>query len=707
MSMACWTALLVLADVETDQLLQAAEIAQSTGDFALLDSLRADLNHPFSATVDWRLDRPESGKLILESGMTLLMRAAQQGQYAIVQYLLEHGADFSLADDSGATALMHVSQHWRLRLMEDPDSDSAIAAYVQDRDAHDLLNVLATLLFFGANLPHKPPKGVASHWEEQWTDLRKLIGSVRAELLDGLNPDEMTPSAFSAARYGFVAILRRQLVSGMSPDAHLRKTGDSLLMIASVSAQDEVVRLLLEHGADISASVQGKTALVGATCSHLQGLPTLGGEGNNRRRAAKDTIVTLLKAGATLPLVRPKEVPTETCSPFDWQAVYIAVITIQFEFWVDLMWDEAQVEQASTRILARMQKREDTFSSKGRCRDIDDALLARFAFDPRIQQLGEEPDRVPPNQLKSMSTALQTASRVQHSVSTAFVDSYLNILDCIEEVFRDHYGVAEPMGTSASTVVTMALAAIAPRVAAKLVAGWQKDQVDQKLNWVAFVVTLLLLLGGAAYLWLKTRRRQPKSRRTDYRATADKAAKAEKAAATAARKKPSEDEKAAMAAEHKPPTVKAKKKAGRERAEKNKCEPEERAAVKAASRRKRVGEKPAEVQRAEAAWTVTGDALHRSLGASAGAFPEALNEAKDFFAMKIRAPTPTDRRTPTEPCVTRACCGWQSRLIVASRCATWRATCGRVSRRRRGFRQPAVGTLTRGQRRRWSGRLLS
>ena len=250
-------------------------------------------------------------------------------------------------------------------------------------------------------------------------------------------------------------------------------------------------------------------------------------------------------------------------------------------------------------------------------------------------------------------------------------------------------------------------AAIAPRVAAKLVAGWQKDQVDQKLNWVAFVVTLLLLLGGAAYLWLKTRRRQPKSRRTDYRATADKAAKAEKAAATAARKKPSEDEKAAMAAEHKPPTVKAKKKAGRERAEKNKCEPEERAAVKAASRRKRVGEKPAEVQRAEAAWTVTGDALHRSLGASAGAFPEALNEAKDFFAMKIRAPTPTDRRTPTEPCVTRACCGWQSRLIVASRCATWRATCGRVSRRRRGFRQPAVGTLTRGQRRRWSGRLLS
>ena len=43
-------------------------------------------------------------------------------------------------------------------------------------------------------------------------------------------------------------------------------------MIASVSAQDEVVRLLLEHGADISASVQGKTALVGATCSHLQPL---------------------------------------------------------------------------------------------------------------------------------------------------------------------------------------------------------------------------------------------------------------------------------------------------------------------------------------------------------------------------------------------------------------------------------------------------
>ena len=151
----------------------------------------------------------------------------------------------------------------------------------------------------------------------------------------------------------------------------------------------------------------------------------------------------------------------------------------------------------------------------------------------------------------------------------------------------------------------------------------------------------------------------------------------------------------------------ARKKAGRERAEKNKCEPEERAAVKAASRRKRVGEKPAEVQRAEAAWTVTGDALHRSLGASAGAFPEALNGEKDFYAMKIRAPTPRDRRNPTEPCVTRACCGWQSRLIVASRCATWRATCGRASRRRRGFWQPAVGTLTRGQRRRWSGRLLS
>ena len=43
------------------------------------------------------------------AGETPLIHAARQGHNATVKYLLEHGADSSIASDLGATALHHAA----------------------------------------------------------------------------------------------------------------------------------------------------------------------------------------------------------------------------------------------------------------------------------------------------------------------------------------------------------------------------------------------------------------------------------------------------------------------------------------------------------------------------------------------------------------------------------------------------------------------
>ena len=134
-------------------------------------------------------------------GITELMRAAQMGDLAEVESLLSSGADFDASSDSGATALLMAS-----------------AA------GHD--NVVERLLAAGADPDIASDRGdtpLASAIQHQHPDTAILL------LQHGADPD----------------------VYHNADNPGLRKP---VLVRAAVLGQTDVVRLLIEHGVDISES---------------------------------------------------------------------------------------------------------------------------------------------------------------------------------------------------------------------------------------------------------------------------------------------------------------------------------------------------------------------------------------------------------------------------------------------------------------------
>lgn len=120
-----------------------------------------------------------------------------------------------------------------------------------------------------------------------------LIISTRATDYEGL----MLPATSFAVRNGDVTYLRTILQDGMSPNARVKWSlssgvqGLTLLMLACNLAQLDVVKLLLEHGADVNLRDElGADALWYATYS----------VGHDRKKQGGHVIAALLEAGATL-----------------------------------------------------------------------------------------------------------------------------------------------------------------------------------------------------------------------------------------------------------------------------------------------------------------------------------------------------------------------------------------------------------------------
>ena len=119
-----------------------------------------------------------------------------------------------------------------------------------------------------------------------------LITSTRAMDYEG----SMLPA--KAVSNGDVAYLRTILQDGMSPNALVKRSSSSgrkgltLLMLACSSAQLDVVKLFIEHGADVNLKTEvGVNAL-----SHAAYSVAL-----DRRAQGRHVLAALLEAGATLP----------------------------------------------------------------------------------------------------------------------------------------------------------------------------------------------------------------------------------------------------------------------------------------------------------------------------------------------------------------------------------------------------------------------
>jgi uncharacterized protein len=131
------------------------------------------------------------------------------------------------------------------------------AARNQDRDA------ITALL--REHVDVNSPQGdgaTALHWAAYWDDLLAadlLIGAganVNAINELGVTPLALAPSA---------AVVTRLLVAGANPNI-VTATGESPLMAAARAGSVDIVKALLEHGADVNAAekVRGQTALMWA-----------------------------------------------------------------------------------------------------------------------------------------------------------------------------------------------------------------------------------------------------------------------------------------------------------------------------------------------------------------------------------------------------------------------------------------------------------
>ena len=226
--------------------------AYETGDF---DELRRMLRSGISPdTVD-------------ADGQTALMIASVNGHHKLALFLLDHGAYPHIMNKHGENALTHAA----LAVVQSPLG----RAY----------DITAALLDFGAELPSLAPAKATV-----------TVAKVRRELLAARAVNSTLPEAYpgavTAARHGFVEIIRRQLELGMHPDAR-DEEGSCLLMIASFDARIEVLELLLQHGADTQMTdlnLKG-LAVTGANALTIAAMSVE----FHQNAAAEESIVTLLR----------------------------------------------------------------------------------------------------------------------------------------------------------------------------------------------------------------------------------------------------------------------------------------------------------------------------------------------------------------------------------------------------------------------------
>ncbi len=249
----------------TTPLMHAAAIG-SIDAMRLLMKAGADVNakNGLDATaLVWAASNEQKARMLLEAGAQvnvrtkmmrtpLMMAASYPGNTAVVKLLLNKGADASVADARGNTALVDAAradntEAIRLLLEHKTDIDAGDFAGISalaHAAGHSNIAAMKMLIAKGANvnIAHK-------------RELKVRNGLIAASYL--------TPLMSAAAGRGSLESVRTLLNAGA--DVNKRDVrGMTALMLAAASdaANPAIVRLLLDKGADPSVkSVDGETAL--------------------------------------------------------------------------------------------------------------------------------------------------------------------------------------------------------------------------------------------------------------------------------------------------------------------------------------------------------------------------------------------------------------------------------------------------------------
>jgi ankyrin repeat protein len=230
----------------------------------------------------------ESAQLLLDAGArvnpvragwTPLMRAVQRGSLELVDLLLSLGADANIVAPGGKSALsvaqdlkdktVSKAMAKRLARITKPDLPDARGRTALFHAAvRGDVRAIAALLARGAKPDLGDRDGVTP----------AEVGALRAETAKALGVPHapLVPARFADDPAPFVALRRREAITGL-PDVKLRNTrGDTLLHLAVALADRGWIDRLLEGGADIAAkNGVGDTPWSTAIALHGMGLAEL------------------------------------------------------------------------------------------------------------------------------------------------------------------------------------------------------------------------------------------------------------------------------------------------------------------------------------------------------------------------------------------------------------------------------------------------
>ena len=163
------------------------------------------------------------------SNVTALQIAAAGGIFAIVQYLIQNGADKNVADNTGATALYEAAQNGHLPVVQ--------YLIEQGADKNKANNDCADPLSVAAHNGHLP---VVRYLLEQGVDVNKAT-------IHGATP------LFIAVQDGHLNVARYLLEQGADKDK-ARNDGATPLHFAANLGKCEMLSCLMSSGASLTAT---------------------------------------------------------------------------------------------------------------------------------------------------------------------------------------------------------------------------------------------------------------------------------------------------------------------------------------------------------------------------------------------------------------------------------------------------------------------
>ncbi|MCK5605998.1 ankyrin repeat domain-containing protein [Candidatus Pacearchaeota archaeon] len=194
-----------------------------------------------------RIGDTEMARLLLEhgasllskdrGGMCVLMVAAETGNFGVAELLVESGIDVNVRDNSGSTALMAAAEAGNARIL----------SFLLQKGADvNVVNVNGyTAMTFAAGSGHKEIVSTLVK-DKRWNEVRTSFGRALAV----------------AVGFGHKEAALILINAGADPNLRSAKFGRTALIVAADKGYADIVKALIDKGADIDAQDSfGKTAL--------------------------------------------------------------------------------------------------------------------------------------------------------------------------------------------------------------------------------------------------------------------------------------------------------------------------------------------------------------------------------------------------------------------------------------------------------------